>query len=202
MVVTALAAPAELRGLMPGLQGRLLAGLSVPLSAPGATARLAILRGLAGLREIDLVEPVAQALAEGLNGTVPELLSALIQLEVPARMDGKPIDSGAVRDYLASRNGAKQPRIHDIAILTARYFSLKLADLRGSSRRRPVLTARDVAMYLARSVCRTGLQQIGLYFGGRDHTTVMHACRKIEALVKTDSAIRQAVDQLRQKLQA
>jgi chromosomal replication initiator protein len=202
VVVTALAPPAELRGLMPGLQGRLLAGLSVPLSAPGAGARLAILRRLASLREIELAEPVAQALAEGLNGTVPDLLSALIQLDVPARMDGKPIDSAAVRDYLAARNGARQLRIHDIALLTARYFSLKLTDLRGASRRRPVLAARDVAMYLARSLCHASLQQIGLYFGGRDHTTVMHACRKIEALVKTDAATRQAVDQLRQKLQA
>ena len=57
-------------------------------------------------------------------------------------------------------------------------------------------------MYLARSLCRSSLQQIGLYFGGRDHTTVMHACRKTEALLKTDAATRQAVEQLRQKLQA
>ena len=83
----------------------------MPLSPPGATARLAILRQLASLREIDLAEPVAQALAEGLDGTVPELLGALVQLDVPARMDGKPIDAEAVRDYLAGRNGARRPQI-------------------------------------------------------------------------------------------
>ena len=155
VVVTASAPPAELRGLMPALQSRLLAGLAVPLSPPGATARLAILRRLASLREIDLTDPVAQALAEGLDGTVPELLGALVQLDVPARMDGKPIDGDAVRDYLAGRHGGKRPQIQHIAALTARYFSLKLADLRGPSRRRPVVAARDVAMYLVRSLCRS-----------------------------------------------
>ena len=113
---------------------------------------------------------------------MPELLGALVQLDVPARMDGKPIDAEAVRDYLAGRNGARQPRIHDIAILTARYFSLKLADLRGSVAAaagggRPRRGHVSGAVSLPHS-----LQQIGLYFGGRDHTTVMHSCRKIEAL--------------------
>lgn len=202
IVVTALVPPAELSKLMPALRSRLLAGLTVPLSPPSSSARLAILQQLAAMRDIDLAEPVAQALADGLSGTAPELLGALVQLEVPARMDGRQIDAVAVRRYLADRNGTRQPQLSDIATLTARHFSLKTADLRGTSRRRPVVNARDVAMYLARRLTRTSLQQIGRYFGGRDHTTVMHGCRKTEELLKTDPMIHQAVEQLQQKLQA
>jgi chromosomal replication initiator protein len=202
IVVTATVSPGELRELAPALQSRLLAGLTVALSPPGPAARLAILRQLADLREIELAEPVAQALAEGLNGTVPELLGALVQLDVPARLDGTSIDAQAVRHWLAERNGARQPQLADVAAATARYFSLKVSELRGPSRRRPVVAARDVAMHLARSLMRLSLQQIGQYFGGRDHTTVMHACRKIEGLLKSDPLIHQAVVQLQQKLQS
>ena len=132
---------------------------------------------------------------------MPELLGALVQLDVPARMDNRPIDAEAVREYLADRKGGRQPRVGDIAALTARYFALKVGELRGSSRRRPVVAARDVAMYLARSLTGMSLQQIGTYFGGRDHTTVIHACRKTETLVESDAATAQAIEQLRQKLQ-
>ena len=104
-VVTASAPPAELKGLMPGLQSRLVAGLVLPLSPPGAGARLAILRQLARLRDIALSDSAAQLLADGLVGTTPELLGALLQLHVPASEEGKPIDAAAVRGYLASRNG-------------------------------------------------------------------------------------------------
>ena len=124
-----------------------------------------------------------------------------MQLHVPAHADGMPIDAAAVRSYLVGRNGARKPQVSEVAALTARCFSLRLADLRGPSRRRPVVAARDVAMYLARTLTGAMLQQIGLYFGGRDHTTVMHSCRKTEALLKTDPATRQAVEQLQQQLQ-
>ena len=114
VVVTAPLPPPELRGPLPALQSRLLAGLSVSLSPPGARTRLAILQQLAALREIELPEPVAQALADGLNGTVPELLGALVQLEVPARMNDVPIDSAAVRRYLADRNKRCQPQLTEL----------------------------------------------------------------------------------------
>jgi chromosomal replication initiator protein len=201
VLVTAKAAPRELPGLTPGLQARLGSGLTVPLAQPGPNARLAILQRLAQLREIDLSDPVAQLLAEGLSGTVPELLGALIQLQVPARHDRQKIDTQAVREYLAQRNATRRPQVRQIALAAARHFSLKLADIRGSSRRRPVVAARDVAMFLARQLTKESLQHIGQYFGGRDHTTVMHACRKTEGLLTADPAIGQAVHELQQRFQ-
>lgn len=201
VVATVRKAPAELTDLLPGLQSRLSAGLAVPLTAPGADARRVILQRWAKLREVELSEPVLRTLTEQLDGTVPELLGAMLQLEVPARLDGRTIDTKTVHQFLSERDSAERLPVGDIATTTARYFSLKLTDLRGSSRRRPVVLARDVAMFLTRLLTKESLQQIGRYFGGRDHTTVMHACRKTEERIKADPAIRQAVEHVRRRLQ-
>ncbi|MGD0897161.1 MAG: helix-turn-helix domain-containing protein, partial [Thermoguttaceae bacterium] len=167
-----------------------------PLSSPGPDARRAILREWCSLRQLDLAEPILDRLAHGLSGTVPELLGAMMQLEVPARDEARPIDGEAVRRFLAKREEADRPQIGDIAAATARYFSLRLSDLRGQVRRRPVVVARHVAMLLARRLTKASLQRIGEYFGRRDHTTVMHGCRKAGELLQSDPAIRQAVDHL------
>jgi len=199
VVVTALAPIGQLPGISARLRSRLEAGLTVPLSLPGAATRRVVLLRSAGLRGISLSEPVAKLLADGLSVSVPELDGALLQLEMPARLHGGMIDAEAVRSYLAHRNGASEPALRDIAIAAARFFTLTLTELRSASRRRAVVTARGVAIFLARQLTPKSLEQIGQYFGGRDHTTVMHALRKTEGLVKTDPAIRQAVAQLRLK---
>jgi len=175
--------------------------VTIPLVPPGPAARRAIVDHLAGLLQLDLPEAAARLLAQGLRGTVPELLGALVQLDVRARAERRPIQAAAVQRYLAEHRDARRPHLRDIAVATAHYFSLRLADLRSGSRRRPVVTARNVAMFLARSVGGQSLQQIGSYFGGRDHTTVMHGCQSAGKLRKSDAAIRHAIDQLQQKFQ-
>jgi chromosomal replication initiator protein len=199
VVVTASSAPQEIADFPPALQSRLSAGLCVPLVLPGPDTRLAILQRWSNLCEVAMADSILKLLAEGLAGTVPELLGAMLQLEVPAREEGRPIDAHQVRDFLSQRDSALRPKLRDIAALTARHFTLRLRDLRGPSRRRPVVTARDVAIYLCRQLTRVSLSRIGEYFGGRDHTTVLHACRKTEELLQTDPAIRQAIDRLRGK---
>ena len=199
VVVTASAAPQDIAGFPPALQSRLSAGLCVPLALPGPDTRLAILQRWSNLREVEMADSILKLLAEGLAGTVPELLGAMLQLEVPAREEGRPINAHQIRDFLSQRDSALRPKLRDIASLTARHFALRLGDLRGSSRRRPVVTARDVAIYLCRHLTRESLSRIGEYFGGRDHTTILHACRKTEELLQTDPAIRQAIDRLQRK---
>ena len=199
VVVTASSAPREIAGFPPALQSRLSAGLCVPLALPGLDTRLAILQRWSSLHGVGMADSHLKLLAEGLAGTVSELLGAMLQLEVPAREEGRPIDARQIRDFLAQRDLTMRPKLRDIASLTARHFGLRLSDLRGSSRRRPVVAARDVAIYLCRQLTRESLSRIGEYFGGRDHTTVLHACRKTEELLQTDPAIRQALDQLQRK---
>ena len=170
VVVTGSAAPREIAGFSPALQSRLSAGLCVPLALPGPDARLAILQRWSNLREVKMADSILKLLAEGLAGTVPELLGAVLQLEVPAREEGRPIDAPQVRRFLSQRDSTLRPKFRDIAVLTARHFALRLSDLRGTSQRRPVATARDVAIYLCRQLTRESLSRIGEYFGGRDHT--------------------------------
>jgi chromosomal replication initiator protein len=200
VVVTASAAPTELPGILPSLQSRLTAGLTIPLAPPGPAARLAVLRQLAMLKEIQLPEPVARVLAEGLSGTVPELAGALLQLAAPAGFDADPIDLRTARQYLTRRNRRRQPGLHEIALATARHFSLRLSDLRSPVRRRALVTARGVAVYLARHCTGESLEEIGRYFGGRDHTTVMHSCRRTEAMLENDATIHEAIEQLQKEL--
>lgn len=200
MIVTASAAPTDLPGIVPPLQSRLTAGLTVPLAPPGPEARLAVLRQLAALRDIHLSEPVARLLAESFCGTVPELAGSLSALEMPSRLRGSRVDLEAAKRFLAERGRGKQPTLHEIALATAKHFSLKLSDLRSPVRQRTLVTARGVAVYLARTFTQESLKRIGDYFGGRDHTTVLHSCRKTEELMANDPTIREAVDALQKSL--
>lgn len=200
VVVTSQVALGLLSGLLPALQSRLMQGLAVPLALPSREARVAILQRLAMDRGVSVPDAVLEVLAEGLDGGVPDMVGAFGHLELAARSQRVPIDASLARQYLAQRTTERQPSLRDIALLTARHFSLKLADLRSSSRRRAVVTARGVAMYLARTLTANSLDEIGRYFGGRDHTTVAHGCRKTEELLATEPAIRMAVEQLQGKL--
>ncbi len=196
VVITCAAPVSELPGILPTLQSRLAGGLTVPLALPGPDTRMAILQHLAKLRNVDLSRQVSRILAGGLNVTVPELLGALVQLEMQARLSYGGIEPEAARQYVAERNGSRRPPLRDVALATAKHFSLKLSDLRSASQRRAVVSARNVAMYLARRLTGKSLEQIGRYFGGRDHTTVMYGCRKTEGLLQSDPHTRQAVELL------
>jgi chromosomal replication initiator protein len=200
VIATASAPPAELPDILPALKSRLTGGLTIPLAPPGPEARLAIIQQLAALRNLELPEPVAQVLAEGLGGTAPELAGSLLELVMPTRLRRGRLDLQRAKQYLAGRNRTRQPTLHEIALLTARHFSLRLADLRSSARRRALVTARGVAVYLARRLTDESLQEIGGYFGGRDHTTVLHSCRQTEELMKSDPTIRQSVESLQKIL--
>ncbi len=121
VVVTASGPPAMLPGLMPALRSRLTGGLIVPLAPPGPETRLAILRQLAALREIDLPDAVASILAEGIEGTAPELAGALAALAAPAAFEREGLDETAARKYVAQRRREGRPSLHAIALAAARH---------------------------------------------------------------------------------
>ncbi len=200
VVATANVPPEQLRDLLPGLRSRLSSGLSVPLCPPGPATRMALLERIAARGEVPLDPSAAQLLADGLTGTVPEVIGALRQLELQAYVDGERIRLPAAKRFLAELGGAA-PSLGEIAMATARHFSVARSDMRSPSRVRAVVTARDVAMYLSRQLTGKSLQQIGRYYGGRDHTTVLHGCRKIEQLVQQDPTIRDTVESLQKKWQ-
>jgi len=201
VVLTASRPPGGINRLLPRLASRMVAGLVVPLALPGPEARREILLRHWRSRSPALKPVVLEALVRDVCGPVPQLEGTIARLELMARTHGSGITLDLVERYFASRTAARAPSLRDIAAATARHFSVKMADLRSPSRRRAVVIARGVAMYLARTLTRKSLKQIGKYFADRDHTTVSHGCLKTEELLRSDPALRAAVDRLRHRLQ-
>ncbi len=196
VILTSRVPPHELTDFPSRLKARLVSGLALCVAIPGIEARAVIIRRLAELRKMKLAEDAVTCLAEGLNAPVPVILGTLIGLEASRDFAEREIDAATVRHYLRENHSIQELSVHDIALATARHFSLKLSDLRSASRRRHIATPRSVAMYLARRLTGQSLDRIGQYFGGRDHTTVSHGCRQTEVRLKTEPAVRQAVQQL------
>ncbi len=201
LLLTSTSPPGAIAGVIPALEARLMGGLVVRLALPSRAVRLAAAHKFAQLRGVDLPDEAAAVLADGLPEPLSAIWAAIMYLEVSGRLEGGKATQQRVRGYLAQRSSA-EPSLRDIAAATARHFSLRLADLRSGSRRRAVVVARDVAMYLARTLTRKSFEQIGTYFNGRDHSTVSHGCSKTAELVKSDPGLRNAIDQLRRQVRA
>lgn len=200
VVVTSRTTPARLSGLQQALQARLTSGLTLQLALPSVETRLVILDRVARLRGVAVDDRVLETLAEGLALPVPEFIGALVQLEGEARLLGTAITLAAVQRLLTDRRDTRRPSLSQIGKAAAKHFGSSVADLRGPSRRRAIVTARNVAMYLARNLTETSLHRIGTYFGNRDHTTVAHGCRKTEERMQSEPAIRDAVAELQTRL--
>jgi chromosomal replication initiator protein len=197
IVVTSQSLPTALQGLSDALRSRLSSGLAVPVNLPSAAARQMILERFATARGLSLSKRATETLADGLNVPAPMLLGALMELELAARADGKPLDAERIRRYVGSQHREKLLTVREIATVAAKYFNLKLADLKSPSRRQAIVLARSMAVYLARQLTDQSLTHIGEYFGGRDHTTALHGFRKIDKLAKSDPATRQALAELK-----
>lgn len=200
VMLTSRLSPRELTNLLPGLQSRLQAGLSVPVSMPDVEARRAILSAWFAARQLSIGDGSLRLLARSLALPAPELSGVLNKMQLAATAASRAFDDKFVQDYLKQYCAGRHPPLKTIATHTARHFALRVAELRSASRRRGVVLARDVAMYLSRQLTRKSLKQIGEYFGGRDHTTVLHGCRKMESLLHSDPTTLEAVTALRQAL--
>ena len=196
VVVTAPVTPYKIPQLLPSLVSRLAAGLIVGIMMPGPAARLAILRDVIRARDLLIEDEATRLLADRMAVTVPELSGALYDLNAKLGST-ETIRRAAVLSYFEGRPSRRQATLREIATQTARHFALSVADLRSSSRRQKVVRARAVAMYVARQVTDKSLCAVGQYFGGRDHTTVLHGCRTTEQLLAHDAELRQAVHELR-----
>lgn len=209
VVATFDAPPQRLDDFLPGLVGRLTGGVVVALVPPSTASRRAILERLVTLRGITIEPKAVELLAGDLEKTVPELRGILTTLTtlaaqqlsegVRGRADAS-IDAVFVRRYLEQRSEAAAPALKAIAEQSARRYGLTVADLKSGSRRRTVVAARDAAIFLARRLTTKSLQEIGDFFGGRDHTTILHSCRKLEQTSEADPETREAIDAIRRKL--
>jgi chromosomal replication initiator protein len=197
VVITSRTAPNRITTLLPALHSRLSAGLTVSLALPSAAARLALIERLAHLRRIALPLVAARTLADGLDVSAAELSGALMELDWQASRDGATIDVARVRRYLADRQLRLRPSLRTITATTAKYYSLRMSDLTGPSRRRGIAQGRAAAMYLARDLTGKSLTELGIYFGRRDHTTVLHSVQLIKARLRSDPITKRAISDLR-----
>ncbi len=184
--------------LLPELLSRLEEGAVVTIEPPRAETRFELVSRLAKARKMAVSISALRHLAEGLPGQAQELFGVVLQLEALAQAEKRSIHLDDVKQALNRVRVTASPTIREIALATARRLEVSLTDMRSATRRQAVVCARGVAMHLARSLTGLSLTQIGNFFGGRDHTTVLHACRKIES--DLEPSLQQALREIRQTL--
>jgi chromosomal replication initiator protein len=190
--------PKEVDKLEPRLKSRLGWGLSVAIEPPDFETRAAILLAKAHEKGVAVDENVAMLLAKRIRSNVRDLEGALNTLAARANFYGKPITTDfaeeTLRDLLATH--AQAITIPNIQKITAEYFNVRLQDLLSKRRVRSLARPRQIAMTLSKELTEHSLPEIGEAFGGRDHTTVMHACKTIRKFIETDTRMRQDWEQL------
>ena len=191
MVLTSDKYPREIDGLEERLKSRFVYGLTVEVEAPDLETRVAILMKKAEAEQIFLDQGVAFFMAERIRSNVRELEGALRRVIANARFTGSRISvdqvKRALRDLFAIQD--RQISIDNIQRTVAEYFNIKMADMLSKRRNRSIARPRQIAMALAKELTNHSLPEVGDAFGGRDHTTVLHACRKIEELRGTTADV-------------
>ncbi|MFC4765513.1 chromosomal replication initiator protein DnaA [Dyella koreensis] len=190
--------PKEVDKLEPRLKSRLGWGLSVAIEPPDFETRAAILLSKAHDKGVAVSENVAMLLAKRIRSNVRDLEGALNTLAARANFYGKPITTEfaeeTLRDLLATH--AQAVTVPNIQKIVADYYQVRLQDLLSKRRVRSLARPRQIAMALSKELTEHSLPEIGDAFGGRDHTTVLHACRTIKKLCETDTRMRQDWEQL------
>ncbi|MDP6955667.1 MAG: chromosomal replication initiator protein DnaA, partial [Planctomycetota bacterium] len=187
---------------IPTLQERLVSrfkwGLVTEIEAPCYETRMAILKRKSRDRGTELPDDVAQLLAENVESNIRELEGAVTRLMGFASLSGQAVTPELARQALSDLFPATigAPTIHDILSLVTEHFSVRLADLQSRRRTQSIVLPRQVAMYLARKITPLSLEEIGSYFGGRDHSTVLHAVNKVSGTLERDPAMARLAESL------
>lgn len=183
--------PKEIEGVEERLKSRFGWGLTVAVEPPELETRVAILVSKAAQSKIELPYEVAFFIAKRIRSNVRELEGALRRVIANAHFTGKPITiefvHDALRDLLALQD--KLVTIENIQKTVAEYYKIKVSDLLSKRRSRSIARPRQIAMSLAKELTNHSLPEIGDAFGGRDHTTVIHACRKIKEIMQEESEL-------------
>ncbi len=191
IVLTSDCFPKEVPGLDDRLRSRFGWGLTVQIDPPDTETRVAILYSKARHMGVDLPDDVAFFVGKAIRSNVRELEGALRRLVANSQFTGVPINLGfakeALRDMLAAQD--RQVSIANIQKTVAEYYKIRVVDLLSPKRTRTITRPRQMAMALARELTKHSLPEIGGAFGGRDHTTVLHAAAKVKALREVDSSM-------------
>jgi chromosomal replication initiator protein len=208
-VIAADRPPSDLESLDDRVRSRLAGGLVVEMGALGEELRLEILKSRVATvrvhhRAFDVPDAVLEYLAKSITHNGRDLEGAINRLLAHNTLSGQPVTlemaEREVRDLIRPQE-PKRVKIEDIQRVVARQYNVSRSDLLSSRRTANVVRPRQVAMYLSKTMTLRSLPEIGRRFGGRDHTTVLHAVRKIEALVGKDPVLADEVELLKRQLQ-
>ena len=203
VVITSDLPPKLLSGFEERMRSRFEWGLLTDVQPPDLETRIAILRKKAVQERMSAPDEVLEFIASRISTNIRELEGALIRVTAFASLNRQSVDMGlteiVLKDLIPNEQGS-QITSATIMAQTAAYFGLTIEDLCGSSRSRVLVTARQIAMYLCRELTDLSLPKIGQQFGGRDHTTVMHADRKIRELMRERRAIYNQVTELTNRI--
>lgn len=204
IVLSADKSPTDLEQLGQRLRSRMNCGLVADLHPTTFELRLGILESKAEQMKVEVPEPVLEFIAHKITTNGREVEGALTRLVAHAQLVGRPLSVETAQDVLRDllRAYDKRVTIEEIQKKVAEHFRIRLAEMQSQRRARAVARPRQVAMYLAKQLTSRSLPDIGSCFGGRDHTTVMHAVRKVEELMAADCTFAEDVDFLRCMLEA
>jgi chromosomal replication initiator protein len=208
VVVAADRPPAELESLDERVRSRLKGGVAFEIGVPDIDLRRRILATryrMAGANNpgLDIPEPILEYVAQSVVSNGRDLEGALNRLVAQWQFTNAPVTIGSAEITLRDLVGAREPRrvrIEDIQRIVSRHYNVSKADLLSARRTRTIVRPRQIAMYLAKVLTPRSLPEIGRRFGGRDHTTVLHAVRKIEDLISGDKALAEEIELLKRMI--
>ena len=201
IVVTADCVPSQMKGMEERLTSRLNWGLVADIQAPDLETRLAILYEKSTRESLSLQPDVAMEIAKHVKSNVRELEGALLRVMALAELRGCNLNPEFVREVLMLRSDPqKAVTVESIQKAVAQYFTVKVTDLKGNRRHRAISRPRMIAMYLSRELTGASFPEIGMRFGGKDHSTVINACKRISALEHDDTDTEAALTSIRARL--
>lgn len=202
LILTSDRAPKDLKDMDERLLSRFKWGLSADLQVPDFETRVAILEHKMYTDGITLNREVVEYVAHSIDTNIRELEGALISLLAQASLNRKEIDLDLAKQILKNfvKNVSKEISIEYIQKLVCDYFGISIDMVKSKTRKREIVQARQISMYFAKDLTKSSLKTIGMHFGGRDHSTVIHACQTVNDLMETDKKFKLDVDELSKRI--
>lgn len=203
IVLTSDRVPQEIPKLQERLVSRFAWGLPVDITPPDLETRIAILKNKAKLDNLVIPNDTLSYIAGQIDSNVRELEGALSRVQAYSKLKDEPITTDLVYEALRGLKLSQDNRqlsIVDIQNKVASYFHISINDLKGKKRMKSIVMPRQIAMYLSREMTSNSLPKIGKEFGGKDHTTVIHACDKIAEIIKLDADLRKEIADIKSAL--
>jgi chromosomal replication initiator protein len=202
IILTSDRAPKDLKGMDERLLSRFKWGLSCDIQTPDFETRLAILEHMMYADGINLHRDVVEYVAHNINTNLRELRGALVSLLAQSSLNRKEVTLELAKQILKNfvKNSTREISIEFIQKLVCDYFTIPVEMVKSKTRKREIVQARQISMYYAKDLTKSSLKTIGMHFGGRDHSTVIHACQTVNDLMETDKKFKADIEEIGKRI--